>query len=130
MIKTKFFPAPGGMAFLAVRAITALMHIIELVTGITGLGCLHILFIHVAAATGYFTVPASQTKLGFIMIKLDAAPTIFVMATLTLFEGLAHFPGGVRTVIRMTTVACMWCLPVFIPGLVTLPACHFAMLAA
>jgi hypothetical protein len=86
MVKTEFFPAPGGMALLAVRTITALVYIIELVTGITGLGRLHILFIHVATATGNLAMPTHQAKPGFIMIIPDAAPAIFVVATVTLFK--------------------------------------------
>lgn len=130
MIKTEFFPAPGSMALLTIGAIAALVHIIQLVAGVAGRRRLYILFIHMATGTSHFAVTASQAKLCFIVIKLDRAPAIFIMATLTLPEKLTHFTGRMRTVIGMTAITCMRRFTIFFPGLMAFPACDLAVLTA
>lgn len=128
MVKVQLFPTTSRMALFTIMTITALVHIIELVAGKTCGRGFNILLIDVTAGTGDSTMPSCQAKLGSIMIKINATPVLFVMAAVTALERLTHFGLFVRTILGVTTVTGMWCLRIFLAGLVTLPTGELAVL--
>lgn len=130
MIEIEFFPAVGGMTLFTILAIAAMVHIIQLVANITFHRCLKIMFVDVASAAIRFLVCPDQGKVCFIMVVVDLAPMIFIVAAIALIKDFAHARCLVRTFLLVAVGTCMRCLPVFLARFMAAIAAGLGVLSA
>ena len=101
MIEAGFFPVLAVMAGFAFLAITAVMRIIQRMTGITGFRGVLVPVIRMTALTAGFSVFAFQRELGFVVIESDFLPAVFIVTTVAFFAQLAVM----RVVVTVAVIA-------------------------
>jgi hypothetical protein len=130
MVEFQFLPACGGMALLALSPVAAMMYIVKLVAS----NALHrrfgIVFADMAARAIGFTMLTGERELGLVMIVMDFAPVVFVVAACALVINLAHARRFVRRLLGMTAVTALRRLPVFLASLMTIRTSDFSVLPA
>lgn len=128
VIKFQFFPAVCVMAFFAIRAIAALVDIVQLMTGVTLHRGFHIVFAGVATGAIGLLVCPDQREVGFVVIVMNITPVPFVVATVTLIKYLAHGGSLMRACLFMAAITVVWRFCVFLAGFMAGIATGFAVL--
>jgi len=129
MVEFQFLPTCGGMAFFAILAVASIMHIVKLMARKARYRCFKIVFADMAARTFGFTVLTGERKLGLLMIVLDFAPMVLIVAACALVVDLAHDLLLMRRFLGMTAFATLGGFPVLLSTLVAVRASDFRMLS-
>lgn len=128
MVEFQFLPACGGMALFAILPVISMMYIVKLMAGNALDRRFDIVFADMAARAIGFTVLTSERELSLVVVVMDFAPMIIVVAACALVINLAHGRGLMRRLLGMTAVTALRCLPVFLAGLMTIRTSDFFVL--
>jgi hypothetical protein len=128
MVEFHLLPACGVMALFTLPPVASMVHIVKLMAGNALHRCFGIVFADMAARAIGFTMLTCEGELGLVVVVMDFAPMVLVVAACALVINLAHARGLMRRFLGMTAVTALRRLPVFLASLMTLGARNLSVL--